>query len=52
MRDDPIFHKPTAWFVAQALDVDKMRAAAKVLEGSHDFAAFRNASTDDVRDVN
>jgi tRNA pseudouridine38-40 synthase len=40
-----------AWHVAHALDDEKMRAAAQMLEGEHDFAAFagpispRGAST-------
>lgn len=32
----------TAWFVPQPLDLAAMRACAAVLQGRHDFAAFRS----------
>ena len=30
-----------AWHVTERLDVERMRAAARLIEGEHDFAAFR-----------
>jgi tRNA pseudouridine38-40 synthase len=35
------FERRYAWHVAGPLDVDAMRAAAHLLEGRHDFAAFQ-----------
>jgi tRNA pseudouridine38-40 synthase len=35
-----------AWFVRDPLDLDKMRAGAAILVGTHDFEAFRSASCD------
>src|SRR5476651_2358972 len=35
-----------AWHVSGALDVDAMRAAAALLVGRHDFAAFQSAGSD------
>jgi tRNA pseudouridine38-40 synthase len=35
------FERPYAWHVPGALDVDAMDAAARTLEGRHDFAAFQ-----------
>ncbi|MDY0190465.1 MAG: tRNA pseudouridine(38-40) synthase TruA [Desulfuromonas sp.] len=37
-------HNRTAWHCAGALDIAKMRAAAQLLVGDHDFAAFRSSS--------
>jgi tRNA pseudouridine38-40 synthase len=37
------FERRYAWHVAGALDVESMDAAARLLEGHHDFAAFRAA---------
>lgn len=34
------------WHVARALDADAMDAAARTLEGRHDFAAFQSAGSD------
>jgi tRNA pseudouridine38-40 synthase len=39
-----------AWHLAGPLDVDAMRAAARVIEGRHDFAAFQAAGSE-VRDT-
>ena len=35
-----------AWHVSGALDVDAMRAAAALVAGRHDFAAFQSAGSD------
>jgi tRNA pseudouridine38-40 synthase len=35
------FERRYAWHLAGALDLDAMRAAARLLEGRHDFAAFQ-----------
>jgi tRNA pseudouridine38-40 synthase len=35
------FERAYAWHVPGAIDVDAMRAAARLLEGRHDFAAFQ-----------
>jgi len=35
--------RPTSHHVAGRLDLGRMRAAARILEGEHDFAAFTNA---------
>jgi tRNA pseudouridine38-40 synthase len=48
------FERRYAWHVAGPLDADAMRAAAGLLEGKHDFAAFQAAGSDvasTVRDV-
>ena len=37
------FERHYAWHVTAALDRDKMAAAARLVEGRHDFAAFRAA---------
>jgi tRNA pseudouridine38-40 synthase len=42
---DP-FERRHAWHVVGALDVAAMQAAAAVIEGSHDFAAFQGPRTD------
>lgn len=34
------------WHVRQSLDIDAMRTAARILEGKHDFAAFKSAGDD------
>ena len=39
------FERHYAWHVFGALDVDAMDAAARSLEGRHDFAAFQTAGT-------
>ncbi len=33
---------PFAWRIAPDLDVDRMRAAARLLEGEHDYTSFRS----------
>jgi len=33
-----------AWHVRQPLDLERMRSAARLLEGRHDFGAFRSSS--------
>lgn len=38
-----VLQKNRAWHVAQDIDVEKMRRAAKYLIGKHDFSAFRDA---------
>jgi tRNA pseudouridine38-40 synthase len=40
------FERRYAWHVRGALDVDAMRAAARLVEGRHDFAAFQAAGSD------
>jgi tRNA pseudouridine38-40 synthase len=40
------FERRFVWHVPGALDVDAMRAAAQLLEGTHDFAAFQTAGSD------
>lgn len=50
---DP-FERQYAWHVPGRLDVDRMAAAARLLEGRHDFAAFQatgGTTTSTVRDV-
>jgi tRNA pseudouridine38-40 synthase len=37
------FERRYAWHLTGALDLDAMRAAARLVEGRHDFAAFRAA---------
>jgi tRNA pseudouridine38-40 synthase len=39
------FDRRYVWHVAQALDVEAMAAAARLLEGVHDFAALRAAGS-------
>jgi tRNA pseudouridine38-40 synthase len=39
------FERRYAWHLAGALDVNAMRAAAALLEGEHDFAAFQAAGS-------
>jgi tRNA pseudouridine38-40 synthase len=46
-RRKAAFAKPFVWWVKEALDVDRMRRAASVLVGFHDFQSF---SDDDPRD--
>ena len=43
------FWRRHAWHVPRALDVDAMAAAAALLVGEHDFAAFRAADAEVVR---
>jgi tRNA pseudouridine38-40 synthase len=43
------FWRRFAWHVPRPLDVDAMDAAARHLEGEHDFAAFRAADAEPVR---
>jgi len=48
------FERRYTWHLAGALDVEAMRAAARLVEGRHDFAAFQTAGSDvktTVRDV-
>jgi tRNA pseudouridine38-40 synthase len=48
------FERRYAWHVAGPLDADAMRAAAALIVGTHDFAAFQAAGSDvasTVRDV-
>ena len=40
------FERRYAWHVPAALDVDAMDAAARLLEGTHDFAAFQAGGSD------
>ena len=40
------FERRYAWHVPGALDVDAMRAAARLVEGRHDFAAFQATGSD------
>jgi tRNA pseudouridine38-40 synthase len=40
------FERAYAWHVPAALDVAAMAAAARLLEGAHDFAAFQAAGTE------
>ena len=39
------FHQDHVWRVFVPLDVDRMRAAARRLQGTHDFAGFANAGS-------
>jgi tRNA pseudouridine38-40 synthase len=50
---DP-FERRYAWHVSGALDVERMQAAAALLVGRHDFAAFQSAGSEvetTVRDI-
>ena len=40
------FERRYAWHVAGALDVDAMSAAARLVEGEHDFASFQATGSD------
>jgi tRNA pseudouridine38-40 synthase len=40
------FERRYAWHVPGGLDVDAMAAAARLVEGRHDFAAFKGAGSD------
>ncbi len=40
------FERRYAWHVIGALDVEAMNAAARALEGAHDFAAFQAAGSE------
>jgi tRNA pseudouridine38-40 synthase len=40
----PFFHR-YAWHVSQPLAVEQMATAARLLEGTHDFAAFQSAGS-------
>jgi tRNA pseudouridine38-40 synthase len=40
------FTRAFEWQLSERLDVDRMRAAAASLVGTHDFAAFQSAGTD------
>jgi tRNA pseudouridine38-40 synthase len=42
---DP-FTRAYVWQMPDALDVDAMRQAARILVGTHDFAAFQSAGTE------
>ena len=39
------FERAQAWHVSGALDVEQMAAAARLIEGRHDFAAFQGAGS-------
>lgn len=43
------FWRRYAWHLPQALDVDAMGEAARVLEGEHDFVAFEGADPEPAR---
>jgi tRNA pseudouridine38-40 synthase len=43
------FWRRFAWHVVQSLDAAAMAAAARALEGEHDFAAFRGADAEPLR---
>jgi len=48
------FERTYAWHVPDALDVERMAAAARLIEGRHDFAAFQAAGSlakTTVRDI-
>jgi tRNA pseudouridine38-40 synthase len=48
IRNGPLvspFEHGYVWHVSETLDLDAMRAAARSLEGTHDFAAFRSAGS-------
>jgi tRNA pseudouridine38-40 synthase len=40
------FERRFVWHVPGALDLDAMRTAARILEGTHDFAAFQTTGSD------
>lgn len=40
-----------SWHVSRRLDLGKMRKAAKVLLGTHDFSSFRSAQSDNLNPV-
>lgn len=42
--DAPVDDVKTAWAIAPSLDVDRMRAAARHLVGTHDFASLRGGN--------
>lgn len=41
----PPFERQYAWHLTRDLDVDRMAAAARLLDGAHDFAAFQTAGS-------
>jgi tRNA pseudouridine38-40 synthase len=47
----PVLDRARVWFVRKTLDTDRMRAAAALLEGTHDFTSFSGAKAgkDDVK---
>jgi tRNA pseudouridine38-40 synthase len=45
------FERRFAWHVTGALDIEAMRAAAQLVEGRHDFAAFQASGSDVVTTV-
>jgi tRNA pseudouridine38-40 synthase len=45
------FERRYAWHVTGALDVEAMSAAARVIEGAHDFAAFQASGSDVITTV-
>lgn len=54
VQDGPIrdvFSRTQAWYVAQRLDVEAMRAAARALLGRHDFSSFEAAGSPRVSSV-
>ena len=42
-RAPAVLDKNRAWWIPRPLDIEKMRAAAELLVGSHDFTSFRAA---------
>ncbi len=40
-----------SWHVPQSLDLEKMRVAARLLLGTHDFSSFRAAQSDNLNPV-
>src|SRR5262249_49805988 len=49
IRNGPVaspFERAFVWHVPQALDVHAMDEAARVLEGTHDFAAFQSLGSE------
>jgi tRNA pseudouridine38-40 synthase len=44
------FHSPLAsgwgWLIREKLDLDSMKAAARLLEGKHDFSSFKSGKSD------
>jgi tRNA pseudouridine38-40 synthase len=48
LRNAPLvspFERGHVWHVAEPLDLERMRVAAKQLEGTHDFAAFQSVGS-------
>ncbi len=45
-RRTPLFGRGYEWWVRAPLDLARMQAAARLLTGTHDYAAFQNRSKD------